>query len=160
MSGRQVVMESVSAAVQAYQRSTDALDDVVSARLGVNRTDLRCLDWLFEGPMTAGQLAQATGLSSAATTTLVDRLESRGFVHRVRSTIDRRKVLVELTELARRLAGQFYGPLAQEGATLVERFTDDELRVILDYLLAARQLTDKHRTRIRDQQLESNDRSD
>ena len=57
-------MSAVGWATQAYQRSADALDDAV-ARLGLNRTDLRCLDWLADGPKSAGQLAEATGLSSA-----------------------------------------------------------------------------------------------
>ncbi len=42
--------------------------------------------------MSAGELAEATGLSSAATTTLLDRLERKGFVQRERDTVDRRKV--------------------------------------------------------------------
>src|SRR5947209_8034247 len=118
---RQALIDGVGAAVQAFQRSTDAFDDVVCQRLGINRTDLRCLDWLFDTPLAAGQLAEATGLSSAATTALLDRLETRGLVRRVRSTTDRRKVLVEMTELARRAAGQFYGPLVSEGAALLDR---------------------------------------
>ena len=77
---RQALIAAVGAATQAFQRSTDAFDDAVADRLGLNRTDLRCLDWLFDGPKSAGQLAAATGLSSAATTTLVDRLERRGLV--------------------------------------------------------------------------------
>src|ERR1700737_961422 len=79
---RQGLIAAIGMATQAFQRSTDAFDDVVAQRLGLNRTDLRCLDWLFDGPKTAGQLASATGLSSAATTTLVDRLEHRGLGRR------------------------------------------------------------------------------
>src|SRR5688572_9583845 len=104
-------MAAVGVAAQAYQRSVDAFDDAVAERLGLNRTDLRCLDWLTGGPMSAGQLAEATALSSAATTTLLDRLEARDLVRRVRDTSDRRKVLVEMTEVGQRLTWQFYGPL-------------------------------------------------
>src|SRR5882762_527484 len=74
---RQVRIASLGTALQAYQRSTDAFDDQVARLLKLNRTDLRCLDWLFDGPKTAGQLAEAIGLSTAATTTLLDRLEDR-----------------------------------------------------------------------------------
>ena len=45
----------VGRAMQAYQRSTQAFDDEVGRVLGLNPTDLRCLDWLTEGPMTADQ---------------------------------------------------------------------------------------------------------
>lgn len=145
---RQALVSSVGAAIQAYQRSTDALDDVAADLLGVNRTDLRCLDWLSEGPMTAGQLTEATGLSSAATTTLLDRLEGKGFVRRLRDAADRRKVPVEMTELGQRLVGEIYGPLARAGAGMVDRYSEAELRLILDVLEASREITDQHRAHI------------
>ena len=148
---RQELVAAAGMASQAYQRSTHALDDAVAEALGLNQTDLRCLDWLFDGPKSAGQLAEATGLSTAATTALLDRLEARGLVRRVRDTADRRKVLAEMTELGQQTAGRFYGPLASEGALLLERFSDDELVRVLDFLYAATELTDRHRARIRDQ---------
>src|SRR5919197_5711414 len=110
---RQDLVAAAGMASQAYQRSTHALDDAVAERLGLNRTDLRCLDWLFDGPKSAGQLAAATALSSAATTALLDRLEQRGLVRRVPDPTDRRKVLVEMSEIGQRLTGELYGPLAR-----------------------------------------------
>ena len=139
----------MGAATQAFQRSTDAFDDAVAQRLELNRTDLRCLDWLFDGPKSAGQLAAATGLSSAATTTLLDRLERRGLVRRVPDPSDRRKVLVEMSDLGRRATGDLYGPLAREGARLLERYADEQLAAMRDQLLAATALIDEHRARLR-----------
>jgi DNA-binding MarR family transcriptional regulator len=147
---RQHLLAAVGNATQAYQRSTHALDDAVADALGLNQTDLRCLDWLYDGPKSAGQLAHATGLSTAATTTLLDRLETRGLLRRVRDTADRRKVLVEMTEHGQQETGRFYGPLAAEGAALLDRFSDDELGRVLDFLRAATELTDQHRARIRE----------
>src|SRR5919202_3126802 len=147
--GRQALIAAIGTATQAFQRSTDAFDDAVAQRLRLNRTDLRCLDWLFDGPKTAGQLAAATGLSSAATTTLLDRLERRGLVRRVRDAADRRKVLVEMTELGWQQTGAFYGPLAEEGARLLEQYTDAQLTAMRDHLLAATARIDGHRARIR-----------
>jgi DNA-binding MarR family transcriptional regulator len=147
--GRQALVQALGDATQAYQRSTHALDDAVGDALGLNQTDLRCLDWLYDGPKSAGQLAHATGLSTAATTTLVDRLETRGLVRRVRDTADRRKVLVEMTELGQQQTGQFYAPLASAGPALLERFSDDELVRLLEFLRAVTELTDAHRVRIR-----------
>ena len=69
---------SSALAMQRYQRSTQAFDDAVGRHLGLNPADLRCLDWLADGPKTAGQLAEATGLRPAATTTLIDRLWGPG----------------------------------------------------------------------------------
>src|SRR5258708_3754545 len=120
---RQVRIASLGIALRAYNRSPAALDDRLARLLKLNRTDLRCLDWLFDGPKTAGQLADAIGLSSAATTTLLDRLEQRGLIERVRDATDRRKVLAEMTELGYRPTGQFYGPMAAEGAPMLARFS-------------------------------------
>jgi DNA-binding MarR family transcriptional regulator len=147
--GRQALIAAVGTATQAFQRSTDAFDDAVADRLGLNRTDLRCLDWLSDGPLSAGRLATATGLSSAATTTLLDRLERRGLVRRVPDPSDRRKVLIEMTDLGRRQTDELYGPLAREGARLLERFSDEQLAAMQDQLLAATELIDRHRIRIR-----------
>jgi DNA-binding MarR family transcriptional regulator len=146
---RQALMDAVGWAAQAYQRSADALDDAVAAHLGLNRTDLRCLDWLADGPKSAGQLAEATGLSTAATTTLLDRLEGRGLVRRVRDTADRRRVLVELTGAGQRLTAECYGPLVEEGGRLLERYSESELALLRDFLGAIRELNDRQRARLR-----------
>jgi DNA-binding MarR family transcriptional regulator len=145
---RQALIADIGLATQAFQRSTDAFDDLVADRLGLNRTDLRCLDWLFDGPKTAGQLAAATALSTAATTTLLDRLEQRGLVRRVRDTTDRRKVLVEMNEEGCRRTNEFYAPLAEQGARMLERYTDDQLRAMRDHLRASVELIDAHRAHL------------
>jgi DNA-binding MarR family transcriptional regulator len=150
---RQELIAEVGAAVQAFQRSSDAFDDVVAAQLGLNRTDLRCLDWLSSGPLTVGRLSQATGLSSAATTKLVDRLEQRDLVRRVRSEADRRSVLIEMTPKAASLSSEVYGPLVAAGTALLGRFDVAELTRLRDYLTASRGIIDDHRRRIVDSPL-------
>ena len=75
---RQALIAEAGSAMQAYQRSTQAFDDAVGRALELNPTDVRCLDWLVDGPKSAGELMRGTGLSSAATTTLIDRLERKG----------------------------------------------------------------------------------
>src|SRR6266702_7100808 len=84
---------------RAARLQTDLLDDAAFQKLGINRTDGRCLDVLEEGPVTATSLAAACGVSSNALTTVVDRLAARGLVQRIRDPDDRRRVLVSLTPL-------------------------------------------------------------
>lgn len=132
---RQALFEEVGAASQAYQRATDGFDDAVGSVLGLNPADLRCLDWLTEGPMSAGQLAEATGLSTAATTTLLDRLEIKGYVRRERSATDRRRVIARLTDEGTSKLGALYGPLAAEGGRLLARFSDAELAMVKQFLV-------------------------
>ena len=146
---RQALTGEVGRALQAYQRSTQSFDDEVGRLLGLNPTDLRCLDWLTEGPMTATRLAEATGLSAAATTSMIDRLERKGFVGRRRHDGDRRQVHVELTEDGLRRVGLLYGPLVAEGAPLLATLSVGELVSMRDQLIAMREMTDRHRARLR-----------
>jgi DNA-binding MarR family transcriptional regulator len=94
-------------------------------------------------------LSEGTGLSSAATTTLIDRLEAKGFVRRVGDPADRRRVLVEMTPEGAERVGVFYGPMVAEGVTLLDGFSERELERMRDWLVDAREMTDRHRERIR-----------
>ena len=146
---RQALLGAVGRATQAYQRATDGFDDEVGRQLGLNPSDLRCLDWLTEGAMSAGELADATGLSGAATTSLLDRLEEKGYVRRVRDTVDRRKVRAALTPRGSRRLWKLYGPLADEGAALLSGFDRAQLVRMRDFLVEATKLVDRHRARLR-----------
>lgn len=146
---RQALTASLGRALQAYQRSTQAYDDEVGRVLDVNPVDLRCLDWLTEGPMSASRLAEATGLSAAATTAMIDRLERKGFVRRRRHESDRRQVLVEMTEDGQARTWELYGPLVTAGMPLLARFDTAELATMRDHLIAMRGITDAQRDRLR-----------
>lgn len=53
------------------------------------------------GLLTASEVARAVSLSQATVTTILDRLEDRGLLTRERSTLDRRRVMLQLTEAGR-----------------------------------------------------------
>jgi DNA-binding MarR family transcriptional regulator len=142
---RQDLIEALGLAVQRYQRSTQAFDDSVGRRLGLGPSDVRCLDWLADGPKTAGQLSKATGLRPAATTALIDRLVAKGLVERVRNATDRRQVLVQMTEQGQARTWELYGPLAVEGQQLLARLRTSDLELMLRQLESMRELTDQHR---------------
>ena len=98
------VFEQLIDEVQRSQLATDRFDQAVADAAGLNRTDMRCLDVLGrEGPVTAGRLAEATGLTSGAMTTALDRLERAGLALRTRDAVDRRRVLVHLAADGREL---------------------------------------------------------
>ncbi|WP_258724491.1 MarR family winged helix-turn-helix transcriptional regulator [Cellulomonas sp. NS3] len=147
---RQEAVASVGAALQRYQRSVQAFDDAAARHLGVGPADLRCLDWLADGPKTAGELAAATGLRPAATTALIDRLERKGLVERVRSDLDRRQVHVRMTEAGQAVTWEVYRPLVEEGASLLDRLTVDDLDRMGALLDDMRGLTDRLRDRLVD----------
>ena len=99
--------------------------------------------------MSAGELSRATGLSSAATTSMIDRLERKGFVRRVREAEDRRQVLVEMTDDGSARVWRLYGPLVEEGARLFEKFTRPELGSMLDLVKKMQVLAAEHRDALR-----------
>lgn len=111
-SREQLAARRVTAALGSHQVASDIFDDTVADFLGVNRTDARCLDLIGrEGRLTAGQLAQSSGLTTGAVTIVIDRLSSAGYVRRVRDPDDRRKVYVETTrefgDIRARIASHF-----------------------------------------------------
>jgi DNA-binding MarR family transcriptional regulator len=147
---REALLAALGDAIREYQRGVDAIDEAVAEGLGVNRTDLRAIDVLSEGgPRSAGELAARVGLSPAAMTTALDRLEKKGHVRRVRDGADRRKVLVEITEEATRKAWEAIGPIVADGAGILEPFTTPELATIVEFLRSACELNERHVARIR-----------
>lgn len=123
----------------AYARETSALTILfhsrVAEQMGLSPTDEKCLDLAMraEGPITAGRIAELSGLSTGAVTGVIDRLERAGYVRRVRDPHDRRKVLVEVTVHDE---GEFAPLFAGAQETLREvlsRFTPEERDVLERY---------------------------
>ncbi|MDI3402360.1 MarR family winged helix-turn-helix transcriptional regulator [Streptomyces cavernicola] len=142
-------MREVAAGLRLLQRSTDAFDEAAAARLGLNRTDLRCLDLILaEESLSAGALTAAAKLSPAATTTAIDRLERAGYVTRTRDAANRRRVLVTATEQARTAEREVYGPLAEAGAQALRRYTKDQLALITGFLATACRVQEEQSARI------------
>jgi len=128
-------MDRLSTAIRVSQNTSEAFDEQVAARLGINRTDLRCLDILERrGPLSAGELAEAMHLSTGAVTTLVDRLERAAYARRVRDTADRRRVLVELAPKMRSRAEELYAPLYSGTMRLLEERSDDQIEQMIEFL--------------------------
>jgi DNA-binding MarR family transcriptional regulator len=123
-----------------YMREQSALTVMfhtkVAARMGLSATDEKCIDLAMraEGPITAGRLAELSGLSTGAVTGVIDRLEHAGFVRRVRDPHDRRKVLVEVTVGDLEKFGHLFEEARQSLIEVLGHFGDDELQVIERYL--------------------------
>lgn len=111
-------------------------------RIGINATDLNCLNIVaLTGAMTAGELAKATGLTTASITGVLDRLEEGGFVSRERDQADRRKVIVQLNLASGlRQVAPVFAPMRTAWRAAAARYSDDELRLILAFQLEVEQL--------------------
>jgi DNA-binding MarR family transcriptional regulator len=121
------------------------LSDTVAKLVGLNSTDLECLDLLdIAGPTTAGRLAQHAGLTTGAMTAVIDRLESVGFVRRVRDPQDRRCVRVEALRRNFKHVTALYQRLIDSTARLHEGYDDKQLAFVVDYLTKALALAADH----------------
>jgi DNA-binding MarR family transcriptional regulator len=129
-----------------------AFDNLAAERLGVNRTDLHCLNTIENsGGLTAGELAAEAGLTTGAVTGVIDRLERAGFARRVPDPADRRRVKVEVTPKFYARADRIWGPLAADWeARLGETFTGEQLERVTDFLRTTNEIGRKHLDRLRE----------
>ncbi|HET9139591.1 MarR family winged helix-turn-helix transcriptional regulator [Actinophytocola sp.] len=107
----------------------------VAEQMGLSGTDHKCLELVIRAPapLTAGQIAQQSGLSTGAVTGVIDRLERRGFVHRVRDPHDRRKVLVESSGFDESRYQHLFSDMVKLTERVLARFTPEEREVLERY---------------------------
>jgi DNA-binding MarR family transcriptional regulator len=114
------------------------ISDLVATRVGINSTDLECLDLLqLNGPITAGQMSARSGLTSGATTAMIDRLERAGYVRRRRDADDRRVVKLEVLAHCGSHIAPLYEPIQKDLEKLHARYSNRELAIVVRYLTEA-----------------------
>ena len=125
----------------------------VGRKAGLPGTDHKYLGFLLEkGRMTAGELAQLTGLTTGAVTGLVDRFEKRGLVERQFAKDDRRKILIEPnTQRIMTLLEPLYRDFRSQSEALTASFSDEEINVISTYFSKAIDLMRQSTHRLNDE---------
>lgn len=141
---------AIGAAIMRWQDLTQTFDEAVGRLEGLTGSELRCISMLMTGPKPAGEIASAVGLTPAAITALIDRLEKRGLVERTRSDTDRRKVLVAAAADAIEMARRYYGAIGVEGAEVLSDFSIGEVATIRRFLEAAVALQERHLAKLAD----------
>lgn len=131
--------ELVKQVVTEMQRSSDISTffiHAVATKAGMNHTDLKVLSLLSrQGPLSAGRIAELTGLTTGAITFMLDRLEKAGYARRVRHPTDRRIVLIEfILEPLQCVTGNYFVKMSQVTADAVTHYTDEQLELIVDFL--------------------------
>ncbi len=125
------VTEAVRAYVKlmrAYRSVTGRVETTLSAE-GLTLTQLGVLEGvLHKGPMTHRELGRKVLTSAGNMTDVVDKLEARGLVRRVRAEADRRQVWVELTAAGRALIEDVFPRHAGDIARVMAGLAPDELR--------------------------------
>jgi DNA-binding MarR family transcriptional regulator len=127
--------------IMGYFGAASDFDEQVAKKLKLSRTDMRCLDLIDRlGPISAGRLAEETGLTTGAVTFILDRLEEAGMVTRRRDTEDRRRVWVEIVPEAQERLKDLHQPVAEEMREVAQRFKADELATVRDFMRQAKEV--------------------
>ena len=125
---RAALMQELEHAVRKSSALGVIFGQTVANAVGISSSDLECLDFLnIEGRVTAGRLAELTGLTTGAITGLVDRMEEAGLVRRERDEEDRRKVYIAIVPEALGKIGSYYAPLQKAVTKNWESYSDAEL---------------------------------
>ncbi|NUS42626.1 MAG: MarR family transcriptional regulator [Mycobacteriaceae bacterium] len=146
--------EELLARVQdgARRNGTDGvlMHQAIADRVGLHVTDLRCLNMLWAGSLTPGEIAERTGLTTGAVTRMIDRLLKAGFVRREHDPVDRRRVIV--TAVAERFAeiAPPYEKIAAAWADAVADYTDEQLELIDDLFGRMHTMVDRVLAELRD----------
>jgi len=146
---RSELVAAIRAGFQRVSGQSVVLSGVIAEKFGLAPSDLECLGFLqLEGPVTAGRLAELTGLTTGAVTRMIDRLEAGKYVRRRDDPADRRRVVVELNPARMKEFAPFYGPMAESSTQLLARYTDEDLALIVDLLDEQLQFGLRHAARI------------
>lgn len=130
-------VREIREALRRYAAATARLDQITAGTVGLTLStcEANFVNLLrLHGPLTPGELGRLAAFTSSGTTTgVIDRLEKAGYVTRVRSTTDRRKIIVHLRE----------DPFATDEKSRTHRLTrsladhpDDTLTLLADLLTA------------------------
>ena len=125
--------------LQRYVVEAVRLGRVFAEKHHLHPTDWAALLAVIQGdrvgrPLTPGELGQCLGISSGATTAVLDRLERAGHVRRVRDDRDRRRLTLHRAESATALLHTFSEPLDAAMDAIVVGYSGGELDVVQRFL--------------------------
>lgn len=142
-------VDAVQSELRALSTEIDRVDGLAADRFGLNRTDLRALDLVRSaGTLAPTALAQGLGFTTGGVTTVIDRLEQAGYVRRQPVPGDRRRVVLEATDLVGAREAEVFGDLIKTTTALIARYTDDELATVRDFLHQSREAVADHGRRL------------
>lgn len=150
-SGRQQLLNKLWDLGRVMSTQTVFLHQAIAQSVGLNATDTKCIDLILRSPdetITAGRLSEITGLTTGAITHILDRLEKRRFIERVRDTHDRRKVFIRVCPETLKPLFPKYEAIGKAYMALAEQYGDRELELISSYLEKSAQVSERELARL------------
>lgn len=147
------LLQAVEAIARQSSAATVMFHQTVAERMGLSATEHKCADIIARsGQLTAGQLAELTGLTTGAITGIVDRLEKAGMVRRERDPADRRRVIITMTITPERQQQyrELFEPLAQATSELCATYSDRDLELIFDFMQKSNAMMHQQTLRLRE----------
>lgn len=136
-------------AVREYGVHLTLFRNAVSEWAGVNVTDMECLRLLFlKGTASPSELAKHTGLTSGATTAMLDRLENAGLIKRKPNPNDRRGTLIAAAESSAQKAASWFESARNAQDKLISSYSAEELEIISDVFEKFTKLWDQEREKL------------
>jgi len=148
---KQELGQQLAMAVREYDISTVLFRNALGDRLGINVTDMECLALLFfKGIATPTELSRYTGLSSGATTAMLDRLERAKLIKRRPNPDDRRGTLIEVEKSSVKTVGPMFAGTRKAQDELVASYSERELKLIRDFFQKFTAIWEEGRARLAD----------
>lgn len=136
-------VEEVLVALRRVIRATDLHSKQLSKTSGLTAPQILLLNAIRNNcEVTIGKIANDISLSQATVTTILDRLEKRGLVYRERSTQDKRKVHVHLTDEGEKAALNAPTPLQEQFARQFNDLHEWEQSMLISSLQRIAQMMD------------------
>jgi len=118
-------------AVRDYGVNLKLFQNAVDEKAGLNTTDTECLRLLFQkGTATPTEIAKHTGLTSGATTAMLDRLENAKLIERKPNPADRRGTLITPAKSAAEKVAAWFQPARNALDELIASYSAEELEII------------------------------
>ena len=136
-------IDEVLVSMRRLIRATDLHSKHLAKTTGLTAPQILLLQAIRDkGQVTIGELANEISLSQATVTTILDRLEKKGYVYRERSKEDKRKVHAYLTEEAVVVLKESPMPLQEHFARQFLDLQDWEQTMIISALQRVAQMMD------------------
>jgi len=120
-------------AVRDYGVNLTHFRNAMSEWAGLNVTDMECLRLLFfKGVATPSELSRFTGLTSGATTAMLDRLEKAGLIERRPNPNDRRGTLIAPVASSSEKVASWFESARMAQDKLISSYSEGELEIIAD----------------------------
>jgi DNA-binding MarR family transcriptional regulator len=143
-------IEKVILSARQYGINNVLFRHAIGERVGLHVTDMECLGLLFHKSIsTPSEIAQQTGLTSGATTAMLDRLEKSGLIERKPNPNDRRGTLIVLLKSGAEKVGPWFASARQAQEELVSSYSEQELEVIADFFERSTAMWEDERRKLR-----------